>query len=92
MALIDRGDCPMRHETGNCLITGRFCTAINNPICEALHNGYDCGQRPIDPIHAAGGCYCWECENNKNGGCSIMRGCSVVQIGFCGYGRIKEDA
>jgi len=46
----------------------------------------------VDPIHYAGGCYCWECEKNENGHCLIMRGCSVAQIGFCGYGRRREDA
>ena len=40
-----RKDCPMRHENGNCLPAGGFCTAVNNPICEALHNAYDTGRR-----------------------------------------------
>ena len=40
-----RKDCPMRHENGNCLPAGGFCTAVNNPICEALHNAYDAGCR-----------------------------------------------
>lgn len=35
-----RKDCPMRHENGNCLPCGGFCTAVNDPICEALHNAY----------------------------------------------------
>ena len=40
-----RKDCPMRHEFGNCLPAGGFCTAVNDPICEALHNAYDTGRR-----------------------------------------------
>ncbi|MBQ8830835.1 MAG: DUF551 domain-containing protein [Oscillospiraceae bacterium] len=40
-----RKDCPMRHENGNCLVAGGFCTAVNDPICEALHNAYYCGYR-----------------------------------------------
>lgn len=36
--------CPMRHENGNCLVAGGFCTAVNTPICEALHNAYDTGK------------------------------------------------
>ena len=40
-----RKDCPMRHENGNCTVAGGFCTAVNNPICEALHNAFDCGYR-----------------------------------------------
>lgn len=49
MRLIERKDCPMRHENGNCTVAGEFCTAVNDPICEALHNAYDCGRRSIDP-------------------------------------------
>ena len=40
-----RKDCPMRHENGNCTVSGGFCTAVNDPICEALHNAFDCGYR-----------------------------------------------
>lgn len=43
MRLIKRKDCPMRHENGNCTVLGGFCTAVNDQICEALHNAYDCG-------------------------------------------------
>ena len=42
--LIERGECPMRHENGNCTIAGGFCTAVNDPICEALHNAFYCGE------------------------------------------------
>ena len=45
MSLISRGDCPMRHENGNCTVAGGFCTAVNDPICEALHNAYECGRQ-----------------------------------------------
>ena len=38
-----RKDCLMRHENGNCNVIGRFCTAVNDPICAGLHNAYDCG-------------------------------------------------
>lgn len=40
-----RKDCPMRHENGNCTVAGGFCTAVNDPICEDLHNAFDCGYR-----------------------------------------------
>lgn len=36
-------NCPMRHENGNCLPAGGFCTANKN-ICEALHNAYELGR------------------------------------------------
>lgn len=38
-----RGACPMRHENGNCLPAGGFCTAVNDCICEALHNAFNSG-------------------------------------------------
>lgn len=44
-SLIDRGGCPMRHENGNCTAAGGFCTAVNDPICEALHNAFNCGEQ-----------------------------------------------
>ena len=34
----------MRHENGNCLPVGGFCTAINDEICEALHNAFKHGE------------------------------------------------
>lgn len=39
----DRKNCPMRHRNGNCLPCGGFCTAVNNEICDALHNAYQSG-------------------------------------------------
>ena len=39
-----RHNCPMRHENGNCLVAGGFCTAVNTHICEALHNAYNAGE------------------------------------------------
>lgn len=38
-----RKNCPMRHENGNCLPCGGFCTAVNDEICHALHNAYTKG-------------------------------------------------
>ena len=35
-----RKDCTMRHENGNCMPAGGFCTANNDCICKALHNAY----------------------------------------------------
>ena len=40
-----RINCPMRHENGNCLVCGGFCLAVNDAICEALHNAYYKGYR-----------------------------------------------
>lgn len=38
-----RKGCPMRHENGNCLPCGGFCTAVNDEICDALHKAYNRG-------------------------------------------------
>ena len=38
-----RKDCPMRHENGNCLPIGGFCTSVNDCICLGLHNAYSDG-------------------------------------------------
>ena len=43
----NRKDCPMRHKNGNCLPAGGFCTAVNDSICEALHNAYECGKSDL---------------------------------------------
>lgn len=42
--MIERKVCPMRHpDNGNCQPAGGFCTAVSDPICEALHSAYDLG-------------------------------------------------
>ena len=42
--MIERKGCPMRHpDNGNCQPAGGFCTAVSDPICEALHSAYDLG-------------------------------------------------
>lgn len=35
--------CAMRHESGNCLPRGDFCTAVNDEICVALKHSYCMG-------------------------------------------------
>jgi len=39
-------NCPMRHENGNCIPAGGFCTANKN-ICEALRNAYRMGKAQL---------------------------------------------
>lgn len=41
--MTDRENCPMRHKNGNCLPLGGFCLAVNDEICQALHQAYDKG-------------------------------------------------
>lgn len=53
---------------------------------------------PVDPVHAAGGCYCRECEywsmdgQLGDGSCDHPRGLGdVAQLGdFCSYGEQEE--
>jgi hypothetical protein len=35
----------MRHENGNCLPVGGFCTAVNDASCEALQQAFEKGYR-----------------------------------------------
>lgn len=46
-------NCHMRHENGNCLPAGGFCTANKN-ICEALHNAYELGRKYAQPEQKKG--------------------------------------
>ena len=39
----DRKDCPMRHENGNCLVVGGFCTSVKDLICEIVQHAYTNG-------------------------------------------------
>jgi len=55
------------------------------------------GQLPeVDPVHAAGGAYCRECELRKDNiygsfcGRYTQEARSVDPDGFCSYGRRKE--
>lgn len=38
--MADREICPLRHQNGNCLPCGGFCTAVNDDICTALQMAY----------------------------------------------------
>ena len=87
-SLIERGDCSMRHENGNCTVAGGFCTAVNGPICEALHNAYDCGRRSVleEIVH------CKDCVHFDIKGefCSRVE-YSMSENDFCGYGERAEE-
>ena len=41
----NRKDCLMRHENGNCLMIGGFCTAVSDTICTAVQQAYEKGYR-----------------------------------------------
>ena len=46
----------------------------------------------IDPVHAAGGCYCWECiyHASTEGGRDYCALHESVCSEFCGDGKIEE--
>ena len=39
----NRASCKLRHENGNCLCIGGFCTAVNDEICKAIRMSYEKG-------------------------------------------------
>lgn len=51
----------------------------------------------VDPVHAAGACYCRECKHYDHGCCVVKRYIgddhiiSMPQDGFCSFGRRRED-
>ena len=46
---LDRKNCPMRADNGNCLPVGGFCTAVADIYCEIAHKSY--GQGFLDNTH-----------------------------------------
>lgn len=77
VGMFDRKNCPLRHQNGNCLAIGGFCTAVCGEICYGLLNAYDHGkndalellkaQEPVEPILALddGERKLWQCGNCK---------------------------
>ena len=49
----DRKNCPYRHENGNCLPVGGFCTAVSDEYCEDARKKNDFVSRQwlIDEYH-----------------------------------------
>ena len=59
--------CPMRHENGNCLPVGGFCTSVPANICRAARHGFDFGY--ADALHRVKqGKYCGTCKHFIGGG------------------------
>lgn len=36
-------NCSLRHDNGNCLPVGGFCTAVCDEVCKAVRNAYSDG-------------------------------------------------
>ena len=71
----NRKDCPMRHENGNCTVAGGFCTAVNDPICEALHNAFECGYRSALRV-----------QQEPNDWICTLKCTALMEEGMCSHG------
>lgn len=98
--------CPMRHENGNCLPAGGFCTAVNDCICEALHNAFNSGiaaltnelirqskEAPAEDVENV--VRCKDCEMSRETEDErylfCMQFADTVDLrAFCSYGKKKE--
>jgi len=82
-----RKNCPMRHENGNCLPAGGFCTAVNNPICEALQKAYYAGRFAADVVEVI---RCGKCRHHltRSGRCVKNEGIFSASD-FCSKGELK---
>lgn len=97
--MVDRSECSIRHENGNCSCMGGFCTAVSDEICNALQSAYYTGiafavlgfMKPIR---------CAECKyydkRDAPGGlgwCSRPgAGCGQPEDFFCAAAERKEKA
>lgn len=71
----NRKDCPMRHENGNCTVAGGFCTAVNDPICEALRNAFECGYRSALRV-----------QQEPNDWICTLKCTALMEEGMCSHG------
>ena len=82
---LDRMNCPMRAENGNCLPVGGFCTAVADIYCEIAHKAYDkgwfnCTQKIVR---------CNECVYKKT--CiHHMSKTNEHKNGYCAWGKTKD--
>lgn len=58
----ERTDCPIRHQNGNCLSVGGFCTAVSDEVCKALQSAYEAGRMSI-----LCGAYCKSANKDASG-------------------------
>ena len=99
-AITENGGAKMRLIDEDTLFTefesaAWYCNMDRDEIAERILL-----QTPtVDPVHAAGGCYCWECKNgkeweNRNGITAFKCTLLCVDISpeaFCSYGRREES-
>nr|DAU92976.1 MAG TPA: HTH-type transcriptional regulator [Bacteriophage sp.] len=91
MRLIDTDELLKRKcqepSKGDC----KNCEWEGDSWCRCKVFGVEIAAVPtIDPVHAAGGCYCWECgywrpTHDDEGKC-YQTGCMTLGNGFCSYG------
>lgn len=96
---IDRSHCKMRHENGNCLPMGGFCTAVNDEVCAGLQAAHAWGVREalravpsadVKPVVFCRNCVHWNAETH---GCT--RNPSLApwwETDFCNYGeKVRKE-
>lgn len=91
MRLIDADELLKRKcqepSKGDC----KNCEWEGDSWCRCKVFGVEIAAVPtIDPVHAVGGCYCWECRywrptHDDEGKC-YQTGCMTLENGFCSYG------
>ena len=62
-----REKCQMRHENGNCLPHGGFCSSVPANVCKAMHHAFDFGYH--DALYRVRlGKRCGTCKHFLGGG------------------------
>lgn len=67
---------------------------MNNPHADAIVRDMQeiVDIHSIEPIHAAGACYCGECKHCYKNHCIYEGSCeAVTDKHFCGYGKVREN-
>lgn len=95
---MNRENCPMRHkENGNCLVAGGFCTAVNEEICESLHNAFYWGSviasKDCEKVTRCKDCWAYETAEYDGGEKRVCRlyKRQMQENDFCSYGEINGD-
>lgn len=89
--LIDADDFLKWLDVGHLRNPGEIC------FCEVDVAHMIKSRATIDPVHAAGACYCRECKHYDHGCCVVKRYIgddhiiSMPQDGFCSFGRRREE-
>lgn len=77
-------NCPLRHQNGNCLAVGGFCTAVSDEICYGLLNAYDHGKNDaLELLKGQNIPRCRECKHWQKADRPYV-GDEFPDTGYCG--------